>query len=180
MFFDSFFITKAIQEWGKALYSPWQSKWKLIFMKNQSFGASYSFTEANQECKEGKQREESNMKKSKRTETIGHISITSWSPLCVYYMSFRSSRSQESKASNGVQIGAEMKNLWPLEDNRTKLKDNFASCEINLRNQSSTCEMDNSTCEIFISHVSTCEIHLCTPRYLRPTDYYPKSAILHL
>ena len=34
--------------------------------------------------------------------------------------------------------------------------------KFNLRNQS-------STCEIFSSHVSTCEIHLCNPRYLRPT-----------
>ena len=62
-----------------------------------------------------------------------------------------------------------MKKLWPLEDNRTKLKYNFASCETNLRNQRSTCEMDNSTCEIFASHVSTYEIHLCTPKYLRST-----------
>ena len=55
-----------------------------------------------------------------------------------------------------------MKKLWALEDNRAQPKDNFASCEItkvNLRNQGPTCEMDNSTCEI----------HLCTPRYLRPT-----------
>ena len=101
-------------------------------MKNQSFGASYSFTEANQECKEGKQREESNMKKFKKRAAAGHILSISWGSFYTYYMSFRSSGSQESNASNGVQIRAEMKKLWPLEDNRTNLKDNFASCEINL------------------------------------------------
>nr|CAN62997.1 hypothetical protein VITISV_024057 [Vitis vinifera] len=39
-----------------------------------------------------------------------------------------------------------MKKLWPMEDNCTKLKDNFASCEITnstCENQSSTCKMDN-------------------------------------
>ncbi|RVW72363.1 Ubiquinone biosynthesis monooxygenase COQ6, mitochondrial [Vitis vinifera] len=44
---------------------------------------------------------------------------------------------KESNASNGVQIEAETKKLWPLEDNCTKLKDNFATCEMdnfNLRN----------------------------------------------
>ena len=46
------------------------------------------FPKANQECKEEKQREESNMKKCKRTTTIGHISSTSWSSLYAYYMSF--------------------------------------------------------------------------------------------
>ena len=61
--------------------------------------------------------EESNMK-FKRTAIVGHISNTSWSPFYVYYMSFRSLGSQESNASNGAQIKAEMKKLWPLEDNR--------------------------------------------------------------
>ena len=65
-----------------------------------------------------------------------------------------------------------MKKLWPLEDNCTKLKNNFVSCEIT----NSTCEIKVqhakwtlSTCEIFASHVSTCKIHLFDPRYLRPT-----------
>ncbi|WKA10532.1 hypothetical protein VitviT2T_028098 [Vitis vinifera] len=87
---------------------------------------------SNQECKEEKQREESNMKKSKRIATVGLISNTFWSPFYVYYMLFRSSGSQESNASNGAQIRAKIKKLWSLEDNGTKLKDNFASCEINL------------------------------------------------
>ena len=85
------------------------------------------------------------MKKSKRTAYLGHISSTFWSPFYAYYISFWSSGSQESNASNSVQIGVEMKKLWPLEDNHAKLKDNFASCEItkvNLRNQGPTCEID--------------------------------------
>ena len=51
-------------------------------------------------------------------------------------MSFRSSGSQESNASNGARIGVEMKKLEPLEANYTKLKANFAvakstlGCEI--------------------------------------------------
>ena len=112
------------------------------------------------------------MKKFKRRAAAGHISRNSQSLFYTYYMSFRSSGSQKSNALNSVQIGAKMKKLWPLEDSRAKLKDNFTSCEItkvNLRNQGPTCEMDNSTCEIFTSHVSNCEIHLCTPRYLQPT-----------
>ena len=78
------------------------------------------------------------MKKFKRIETVGHILGTSWSSFYAYYMSFQSSGSQESNVSNGTQIRAEMKKLWSLEDNRTKLKGNFESCEITkckLRNQ---------------------------------------------
>ena len=48
-------------------------------------------------------------------------------------MSFRSSGIQESNALNGVQIGAEMKKLWPFEDNRIKLYEmscgNFAAAK---------------------------------------------------
>ena len=77
------------------------------------------------------------MKKFKRREATGHILSTSWSLFYTYYISFESLGSQESNTSNSVQIRAEIKKLWPLEDNCTKLKDNFASCKItkfNLRN----------------------------------------------
>ena len=47
---------------------------------------------------------------------------------------FRSLGSQESNASNGVEIRAEMKKLWPFEDNYTKLKGHF---EIQLMNSKS-------------------------------------------
>ena len=37
MILIAFNYTKAIQEWGRAVYSSWQSFWKLKFMKNRSF-----------------------------------------------------------------------------------------------------------------------------------------------
>ena len=77
------------------------------------------------------------MKKSKRIATVEHILSNFWSPFYAYYMSFQSLGSQKSITSNGEQIRVEMKKLWTLEDIHTKLKGNFASCEINifLRNQ---------------------------------------------
>ena len=44
---------------------------------------------------------------------------------------FWNSRSQELNTSNNLQIGVEMKKLWPFEDNFTKLKGHF---EIKLMN----------------------------------------------
>ena len=58
--------------------------------------------------------------------TVGPISITFWSPFYTYYIPFRSSGSQESNASNGVQIGVETKKLWSLQENWTELSGNFA------------------------------------------------------
>ena len=44
------------------------------------------FPKSNQECNEEKQREESNMKKSKRIATVGLNLNTFWSPiLCILY-----------------------------------------------------------------------------------------------
>ena len=60
---------------------------------------------------------------------------TSSSPFYTYYIPFRSSGSQESNSLNGVQIRVETKKLWSLQENCTKLKENFAQCE--------------SRCEIF-------------------------------
>ena len=48
------------------------------------------------------------------------------SPFYTYYIPFRSSGSQESKASNDVQIGVEMKKLWSLQENWIELSGNFA------------------------------------------------------
>ena len=76
---------------------------------------------------QGGKREKSNMKKFQRTATVGHISSTFWSPFYAYYMSFRSSGSQESNASNGIQIKVETNKLWPFEDNHIKLCENFVA-----------------------------------------------------
>ena len=42
-------------------------------------------------------------------------------------MSFRSSGSQQSNASNGVQFGVEMKELQPLQADHSKLKEEFCT-----------------------------------------------------
>ena len=42
-------------------------------------------------------------------------------------MSFRSSGSQQSNASNSAQFGVEMKELQPLEANHSKLKEEFCT-----------------------------------------------------
>ncbi|KAL6323019.1 hypothetical protein AAG906_023637 [Vitis piasezkii] len=62
----------------------------------------------------------------------GHIWSTSSSPFYTYYIPFRSSGSQESNASNGVQIRVETKKLWSLQENCTELSGNFA--HLNPRN----------------------------------------------
>ena len=43
------------------------------------------------------------------------------------YMSFRSSGSQQSNASNGARFGVEMKELQPLEADHSKLKEEFCT-----------------------------------------------------
>ena len=113
-----------------------------------------SLPKANHECKEGKQREKSNMKKFKRIATLGHISSTFWAPFHSYYILFRSSGSQESNTSNGVRIEAEMKKLWPSEDNRTKLSENFAAaksaCETTCRHTCATSQVQIPFSQLWI------------------------------
>ena len=125
-----------------AFLSPKQSKkeGELCIIHGKANGSSFTrriqalelccpLPKANHECKEGKQREKSNMKKFKRTATVGHISITSWSPFYAYYMFFLRSGSHESNTLNGVGIGVETKKLWPFEDNNIKLCENFAAAK---------------------------------------------------
>ena len=50
-----------------------------------------------------------------------HFWSTSRSPFSTCYIPFQISGSQESKASNRVRFGAEMRKIWPSEDNCSKL-----------------------------------------------------------
>ena len=66
------------------------------------------------------------------SETIGPISITSWSSFHTYYISFQILGSQESIGSNGARFGVKTKNLWPFEDDCAKLNGNVAAAPISL------------------------------------------------
>ena len=71
-----------------------------------------------------------------------------------------------------------MKKLEPLEADHTKLKANFAGCEISLwlRNHkvmaaksAFSCEMVSFSLRNFTAILHACEILLSASRYLRPT-----------
>ena len=75
---------------------------------------------------------------------LSHFWSTFRSPFSTCYIPFQSSGSQESNASNHVRFGAEMRKIWPSQDNCIQLKDKFASCEFG----TPTCESDFATCEL--------------------------------
>ena len=89
-----------------------------------------------------------------------HFWSTSQRPFFTFYIPFQSSESQESNNSNHVRFGAEMKKIWPLEDNCIKLRDNFARwksrCEFlnpkygNFAHLKPKCEIGTPTCENWI------------------------------
>ncbi|RVW59595.1 hypothetical protein CK203_107445 [Vitis vinifera] len=84
----------------------------------------------------------------------GHIWSISSSPFYTYYIPFRSSGSQESNASNGVQIGVETKKLWSLQENWTELSGNFAHL--------------NPRCEKFLTVRNHLLAHECHFAHLKP------------
>ena len=58
---------------------------------------------------------------------VSHFWSTSWSSIYACYMSFRSSGSQQSNASNSVRFGVETKELQPLQADHSKLKEDFCT-----------------------------------------------------
>ena len=76
---------------------------------------------------------------------FSHFWSTSWSSIYACYMSFRSSGSQKSNASNGAWFRVEMKELQPLQEDHSKLKENFTR----LRNQPWAAKMLSFCCENF-------------------------------
>ena len=66
--------------------------------------------------------EENRVKKTEDSSCsfLLHFWSTSRSPFSTCYIPFQISGSQKSNASNRVRFGAEMRKIWPLEDNCIK------------------------------------------------------------
>ena len=102
----------------------WKRFWKLKFMKNQALELYSPLPKSFKVCKEG------TMEKRKTEDSscslLLHFWRTSRSPFSTCYIPFQISGSQESNASNRVRFGAEMRKIWPLEANCSRLCENFA------------------------------------------------------
>ncbi|RVW88107.1 hypothetical protein CK203_042911 [Vitis vinifera] len=98
-------------------------------MKNQALELHSPLPKSFKVCKEKskeKQKEAKRKTEDSSCSLLWHFWSTSRSPFSTCYISFQSSGSQESNASNRVRFGAEMMKIWPSEDNCIKLRDNFA------------------------------------------------------
>ena len=120
--------------WRSYLDKLWRSFWKLKFMKNQALELHSPLPKSFKVWKEG------TMEKRKIEDSscslLSHFWITSRSPFFTCYIPFQSSGSQQSNASNRARFGVEMRNIWPLEANWSRLCENFAFrkvlCEIRI------------------------------------------------
>ena len=67
---DSFLITKAIQDWGEFYRIHGKENGSSVTWRIQALELFSSLPKANHECKEGKQREKSNMKNSRGQQLL--------------------------------------------------------------------------------------------------------------
>ena len=79
--------------------------------------------------REAKKRSKERVKKTEDSSCSlpSHFWGTSRSPFSTCYIPFQSSGSQESNTSNRVRFGAEMRKIWPSEDNCSRLVRNFCT-----------------------------------------------------
>ena len=103
-------------------------------------------------------REENRVRKTEDSSCSlpSHFWSTSRSPFSTCCIPFQSSGSQESNASNCVRFGAEMRKIWPSEDNCIKLRDNFSRWK-------SRCEFLSLKCGNFAHLKPTCENWIFLP-----------------
>ena len=76
---------------------------------------------------------------------LAHFWSTSRSLFSPCYISFQSSGSQQSNASNGAQFGVETKKLQPLQVDHSKLKEGFNKV---LRNQPFVARISQPFCTV--------------------------------
>ena len=80
--FDSFLITKAIQDWGEFFRIHGKAIRSSFTWRTQALELYSPLPKANHECKEGKQREKSNMKNSRGQQLLD----TFWALPGVHFM----------------------------------------------------------------------------------------------
>ena len=144
---------------------------------------------------QGGKKEKSNMKNSRGQQLLDTFLVL---PGVHFMHTISCFKAQEvrSPTPNGARIWVETKKLWPFEDNRIKLCENFAAAKwaakfrspcLHLRSCEPRCgiisKLQNHlqvvesppSCKIKIQNCkmatceSPCEIHLCKLRYLQPT-----------
>ena len=82
-------------------------------------GLNFKWKHEHKQWRRGKQSEENSC------SLLSHFWSTSWSLFFAYYIPFECLGSQESNASNRVWFGAEMRKIWPSEDNCIMSNDQF-------------------------------------------------------
>ena len=103
-------------------------------------GLNFKWKHEHKQWRRGKQSEENSC------SLLSNFWSTFWSPFFACYIPFESLGSQESNTSNRVWFGAEMRKIWPSEDNCIKPWEHhftrwISPCENFARRFSSWCEI---------------------------------------
>ena len=101
--------------YGKAFGSS--NSWRTKLWSSIALCQSRSKYARKEQWKRGKASKVKRSKEDSSCSLLSHFWSTSRSPFSTCYIPFQSSGSQESNASNRVWFGAEMRKIWPSEDN---------------------------------------------------------------
>ena len=101
-------------------------------MASFSILTAFWIIKTSQAKERSKEKQRGKSSKVKKTEDSScslpsYFWSTYQSPFSTFYISFQISGSQESNASNRVRFGAEIRKIWPLEDNCSKFVRNSHS-----------------------------------------------------
>ena len=101
--------------YGKAFGSS--NSWRTKLWSSIALCQSRSKYARKEQWKRGKASKVKRSKEDSSCSLLSHFWSTFRSPFFTFYIPFQSSGSQESNASNRVRFGAEMRKIWPSEDN---------------------------------------------------------------
>ena len=101
------------------------AKWWRSFLDKLKQAFSYTKASQQKERSKEKQREAKRKIEDSSCSLLSHFWSTYRSPFSTFHIPFQSSGSQESNASNRVRFRAEMRKIWPSEDNCSRGVRNF-------------------------------------------------------
>ena len=169
--FDSILITKAIQDWGEFYGIHGKAIGSSFTCRTQALKLYSSLPKANHECKEGKQREKSNMKNSRGQQLLDTFGALPGAQFMhtIFLSKIEKSEIQRFKRcairSWNEEVGAIGSRLHQAKGQFRRLPNHKRMAA----KSAFGCEMVSFSLRNFAAILHAYEILLSASRYLRPT-----------
>ncbi|RVW74758.1 hypothetical protein CK203_064449 [Vitis vinifera] len=127
--FDELFDHQSNPRLRRVIWNPRQSNGKLKFMKNKLWSSIALCQSRSKYARKEQRREEKQSEENRGQQLQSSFTLLEYFKKSIFYILYTISKLRKSRinASNGARFGVETKELKPLQEDHSKLKEEFCT-----------------------------------------------------